>query len=76
MKICEKEVEKSPFTYNQKRLPMRGNKSSSTCSHISCTLLLEDVLELLQGNDSNPLNEKTFVHKAWLDMIKFKAPTH
>jgi len=36
----------------------------------------QNVLELLQGNDSNSLNVKEFVHKAWLDMIKFNAPNH
>jgi hypothetical protein len=36
----------------------------------------KNVLELLQGNDSNHLNVKEFVHKAWLSIIKLNAPTH
>jgi hypothetical protein len=36
----------------------------------------QNILELLQEYDSNPLNAKQFVHQAWLDMIKFNALTH
>ncbi len=36
----------------------------------------QNVLELLQRNDSNHLNGKELMHKAWLNMIKLNAPTH
>jgi hypothetical protein len=36
----------------------------------------QNILELLQGYDSNPLNAKKLMHQAWLDMIKLNAPTH
>jgi len=36
----------------------------------------QHILELLQGNDSSPLNAIELVHKVWLDMIKLNALTH
>ncbi len=39
-------------------------------------LCWQNILELFQGNDSNPLNAKELMHKVWLDMIEFNTPTH
>jgi hypothetical protein len=36
----------------------------------------QNVLELLQRNDSNHLNGKELMQKAWLNMIKLNTPTH
>jgi hypothetical protein len=36
----------------------------------------QNIFELLQGYDSNPLNAKELMHQAWFDMSKLNAPTH
>jgi hypothetical protein len=36
----------------------------------------QNIIELLQGYDSNPLNSKELVYQTWLEMIKFNTLTH
>jgi hypothetical protein len=36
----------------------------------------QNILELLQAYDSNPLNSKELMHQAGLHMIKLNVPTH
>jgi hypothetical protein len=37
---------------------------------------MQNIYELFQRYDSNPLNSKELVHQAWLDMMKPNAPTY
>ncbi len=61
-------------------------KKGLQCQGMSCPLLLvltflenicwQNILELLQGYDSNSLNTKELVHQIWLNMVKLNTPTH